>query len=674
MPNKAEQDKVHDTGTIRLAKDKAKESSTNGRNMFTVSVDTGGTFTDVILETSSGHIIHKTPSTPDDPSRAVLLAIQEVFTKAKLPANSVCHLIHGSTVATNTLLEADGCDAVFIATEGFQDILHIARQNRKALYALVASRDPAPIDRARCLGVTERLDCSGQVITPLDLECLDKIDPLLSTSQAVAITLLHSYANPAHETALGKMIAARHPHLHITLGSELSDEFREYERAATCAANAVVAPRMEQYVKHLECSPAVASLRIMSSAGGSLTGQQVRASPVHTVLSGPAGGVLGALGVGLAVGSKKVLTFDMGGTSTDVSLCNATPSMTSAVEIAGLPLRIPAISIHTVGAGGGSIAWVDDGGALRVGPQSAGAQPGPACYGKTGRQPTVTDANVVLGRLEPKAFLGGRMPLYPDLAQDAVKRIADTLGMTTRQAAHGIIRIAETTMARALKVISIERGHDPREFALVTFGGAGGLHACNLADQMGVSKVIVPPDPGLLSAIGMLGAPSVNTVTETVLRVAETDADLRPPDQLVDRAIEPLTTQGFSRSQCTITTNAFVRYQGQSHELEVSCNAGLEGFHLAHQHQYGYRTQLPVELVAIRVRVQSPGTPWALGSHALGTQTTMQGTVSRHDLAAGASGVGPLLITEYSSTTWVPEDWTASVHKSGALILEPCSQ
>jgi N-methylhydantoinase A len=635
----------------------------------TISVDTGGTFTDAVLRWQSVQVTHKVPSTPSDPSIAVSTSIRELLRRAGLPEDTKCEVIHGSTVATNTLLEGTGATAILLTTAGFEDVLRIGRQNRPALYAMAPRRAQAPIPPARCLGVDERVDHTGQVRRPFLESCLDRFDENLSRADAVAISLLHSYANPAHERAIAKTLRRRHPHLHLTLSSELNPEFREYERAATCAANAVVGPRMAAYVKRLEDSSVGASLRIMSSSGGIMTGQQCRAQPVHTVLSGPAGGVLGALDIGRSVGTPRIITFDMGGTSTDVSLCDGRLTMTSAISIAGLPIRISAIDIHTVGAGGGSIAWIDDGGALRVGPHSAGADPGPACYGRGGADPTVTDANIVLGRIDPLSFLGGDMALVPERAHEVIAALAEDLSLTSHATALGIVRVAEATMARALKVISVERGHDPRDFSLLSFGGAGGLHACSLAAQLGVPRVVVPPSPGLLSAVGMWGAPAISTASEAVLKVVDGDATLQPSPDIRTRVLEDLDLQGFSPDQCTVHATACLRYTGQSHEIDVPADEGIEGFHTAHERLYGYRCALPVELVARRIRAEAARSGCQPSRSAPGTITAPEGTISRDELALGARGEGPLLVTEYSSTTWIPRGWRLEVHVSGCLIL-----
>jgi N-methylhydantoinase A len=644
-------------------------------------VDTGGTFTDVVLRAGDAVLTHKLPSTPDDPAAAVLAGIAVVL--QELRSGTVLgvapgaqdlepSVIHGSTVATNALLEGRGACVALVTTAGFEDTLHIARQNRPRLYAQVAARATPPLDRAWCIGLSERIDRDGNVVDELDETELRATLERLRGVEAVAVSLLHSYANPVHERMVARTIRARFPGLHLTVSSELLPEFREYERAATTVANAVVGPRMAAYVSRLD-GELGGRLRIMSSAGGSLTARETCAQPVQTVLSGPAGGVVGALAAGRATGYDRLLTFDMGGTSTDVSLCDGSLTLTRQASIAGLPIRIPTLDIHTVGAGGGSVAWVDTGGALRVGPRSAGAVPGPACYGRGGVEATVTDANVVLGRLDPEAFLGGAMTLDAEAAHAAVTVLARRLEVSLLEAAAGVVRVAEATMARALKVISVERGHDARDFALLSFGGAGGLHAASLAEQLGVSTVIVPPNPGLLSAVGMHGAPAVFSQSRSVLRRLDPGGSLALPVEIADRALERLRSQGFGPDVTALRWTADLRYVGQSHEIEVPVTEGqstaaAEAFHSAHEQQFGYRTNRAVELVAVRLRAEG-ARPQRRFTAVSGTVHTIVGTVPRSRLAWGAAGRGPALVTEYSSTTFVPTGWDVRVAEGGALVL-----
>ncbi len=659
-----------------------------------IAVDTGGTFTDVVLhDPARGALVtHKLLSTPDDPSRAVLDGI-----KALLGADADrASVIHGSTVATNALLEGKGGRAAFVTTEGFEDTLHIARQNRPQLYALAPARHEPPIPPERCFGVAERVAYDGSVIEPMDGQApVGLVERLRGAGvEAVAVSLLHSYANPQHEAILGAALAKALPGVHVTLSHRLLPEFREYERGATCAVNAVVAPKMDAYLGRLEAEVGAQKLRIMASSGGSMTAADARRDPVHTVLSGPAGGVVGALAAGRRAEPEQrpqLVTFDMGGTSTDVALCDGDRTLTTQGAVGPLPVRVPLIDIHTVGAGGGSVAWVDAGGALRVGPQSAGAHPGPACYGLQEGSPwlpTVTDAHVVLGRLRPEHFLGGQMRLDVEAAHKAVSEVAGRLGLDVEQTALGILRVAEATMARAIKVISVQRGHDARHYTLVCFGGAGGLHACRLALELGMERVLVPRHPGLLSAVGMLFAHSVHNLSQGVMKRLGQGA--RPAidaaiAQMQAQAAERLGAEGFGADRRTMTPSVDVRYVGQSHELNVPTDDIQAHFERLHQRLYGTTSPgRPIEVVTARLRAQGLVQPPTLPrldrrvgappegqavEAVFGTQRRSAAEHKRADLQAGDVLQGPLILTEYSSTIVVPPDWTVTVGSLGDLMM-----
>lgn len=681
-----------------------------------IAVDTGGTFTDVILHDGAGRALsaHKLLSTPDDPSRAVLDGIAAIIKATK--ATRAPAVIHGSTVATNALLEGRGGKAAFVTTAGFEDTLHIARQHRPQLYALSPRRPAPPIPRERCLGVRERVAFDGAVLTPLSDDEVSHLARRLKALQvdAVAVSLLHSYARGDHERRLGEALAAALPEIHVTLSHELLPEFREYERGATCAVNAVVAPKMGAYLGRLSAALGDDRLRIMASSGGSMTAAEVRRAPVHTVLSGPAGGVVGALAVARAGGDDPVrlITFDMGGTSTDVALCDGDLTLTTEGAVGPLPVRVPLIDIHTVGAGGGSVAWVDAGGALRVGPRSASADPGPACYGRQRApwMPTVTDAHVVLGRLRPEDFLGGDMTLDTDAAHAAIEQLALELGATPAATALGVLQVAEATMARAIKVISVERGHDPRDFTLVCFGGAGGLHACRLAVELGMRRVLVPQHPGLLSAVGMLFAHSVHSLSRALMRRLD-DADERTLLDATDAAHDALSAmtreaasrllaEGFEAERCAMRPSLAMRYLGQSHELNVPLHhdprhhapdlrAALTDFEAAHLRLYG--TTSPgraVEIVTARLRAEGLVQPPQLASPShrdataspqsaprrpiravFGRRLEEGHVVQRDALRRGDALRGPLIITEYSSTVVVPPGWRVHLDEASSLVL-----
>ncbi|MDX1568472.1 MAG: hydantoinase/oxoprolinase family protein [Longimicrobiales bacterium] len=659
--------------------------STEATSTTILAVDTGGTFTDLLLWTPGGLRRVKVPSTPDDPAAAVLEGIAEIT--GDEPPNSI---LHGSTVGTNALLERKGARIAFITNRGFEDIIEIGRQNRPQLYALVGHRPPPLVDREDRIGIAGRLGPDGDVIEPLDEEELAAVPERVEGVDAVAVVLLHSYADPGHEErvaeALGELDAP------ISVSSRLLPEYREYERASTTVVNAYITPVMSRYLERLDRETPGSRVRIMGSNGGALPVKRACDEAVHTVLSGPAGGVVGARDWAERSGYPNVVSLDMGGTSTDVSVCPGELLQTKEFEIAGHPVAVPVIDIHTVGAGGGSLARVDPGGALRVGPESAGADPGPICYGRGGEGVTVTDAHVWLGRLPPGAFLGGEVELDRDAVEPALNRLARELDRSPEATAEGILHVANSAMERALRVISVERGYDPADFALVAFGGAGGLHAAELAGGLGAARAIIPPDPGLLSAYGMLAAPVTRELSRSVLaRGDEEGVESRLHevfDELEEEGREAMVAEGVDRDRLSATRRIDARYPGQSFELRVPAEDWVESFHRAHEERYGYdRRDSPVEAVTVRVTVSAPGAalepdPLKPGDAPPDTdriRVHLDGgwkearRVERRRLAAGAEVRGPAVIVEYSSTTWVPEGWTAGPDEWGCLHLVPAS-
>jgi N-methylhydantoinase A len=646
-------------------------------------VDTGGTFTDLVLLREGTIHTLKVPSTPHDPSQAVLDGIREMIG----PADDFV-LLHGSTVATNALLERKGARVVLVTNDGFEDIIEIARQDRPQLYALVGHRPPPLVRRDDRLGVVGRLGSQGEEITPLDETRLEALPEEIRKrgAESVAISMLHSYANPEHERATAAVV--RGLGIPVSVSSELVPEFREYERTSTTVMNAYVAPLMDRYLGRLAAEAGARRVTIMGSNGGALPIERARREPVHTVLSGPAGGVVGASTWARRAGHESVLTFDMGGTSTDVSLCPGRPLRTREFAIGGQPAAMSVIDIHTVGAGGGSIARVDAGGALRVGPRSAGAQPGPICYGNGGADVTVTDAHVWLGRLPADAFLGGERTLDRAAVEGALAVIANALGGTLDEAAAGILSVADTAMERALRVISVERGYDPADFVVVAFGGAGGLHVVELTRRLGASKAIVPPDPGLLSAYGMLASPVSREVARTVLLDTEhagVDERLRAVlDELESAARKEMVDEGIDTGSLTTERWIDARYRGQSFELGVPARDWVSAFHASHEERYGYRREeTAVEAVTLRVMVTAPaaelgdrGPPEAVAPpptrplRVVFERSEHEATgVRRSDLLAGHALEGPLIVQEYSGTTWVPPRWRLSVDGWGCLHL-----
>lgn len=652
-----------------------------------LAVDTGGTFTDLVLLESGNIRTLKVPSTPHDPSQAVLDGIREI-----LRASATFDLLHGSTVATNALLERRGVRVMLVTNEGFEDVIEIGRQDRPQLYALVGHRLPPLVSREDRIGVPGRLGPHGEEIAPLDTARLMGLaaEATERGAEAVAISLLHSYANPSHERAVAEALRAglSDDSIPISVSSEIVPEFREYERTSTTVINAYVAPLMDRYLGRLADEAGARRVTIMGSNGGALPIDRARREPVHTVLSGPAGGVVGALSWAKRAGHDSIISFDMGGTSTDVSLCPGRPLRTREFSIADQPAAIPVLDIHTVGAGGGSIARVDAGGALRVGPRSAGAQPGPICYGNGGTAVTVTDAHVWLGRLPAAAFLGGDRTLDREAVEGPLREIAEALDKSLDEAAEGVLAVADTAMERALRVISVERGYDPVDFAVVAFGGAGGLHVAELTDRVGASKALVPPDPGLLSAYGMLASPVTREVSRTVLLdTNEPDLDARLStvlDELEDGARAAMEKEELAASILVSERWIDARYQGQSFELGVPEAGWREAFHTAHEERYGYRRdEAPLEAVTLRVTVtgpeselgESPIEP-ADGPPPISTVKVVFGgteheatSVWRADLRSGHTLDGPLIVQEYSGTTWVPPEWQLEVDRWGTLHM-----
>ena len=649
-----------------------------------VAVDTGGTFTDVVVLRDGALSALKVPSTPDDPARAVLDGIRAV-----LPDGGPFILVHGSTVATNTLLEGTGARVALVTNRGFEDVIEIARQNRPQLYAIVGHRPPPLVAREDRHGVRGRIGPDGAEEEPLSDDDLAHLPARLAGAESVAICCLHSYAEPAHEERIAAALAALG--VPLSVSARLLPEYREYERTATTVVNAAVAPRMDRYLGRLARDAGADRVRIMGSGGGTLPVERARREPVHTVLSGPAGGVAGALHVAAAAGIRDILTFDMGGTSTDVALCPGGPLHTREFAIAGVPVAIPVLDIHTVGAGGGSIAWVDAGGALRVGPRSAGADPGPICYGRGGTRVTVTDAHAWLGRLPPDAFLGGTAGLDRDAIAAPLAALAADIGASPEAAAEGILAVADTAMEGALRVISVERGHDPADFTLVPFGGAAGLHAAELADRLGVPGILVPPDPGVLSARGMLASPVRRDAARSVLLRHDADPDRVAAvyDALEAEALAAMDAEGVPARDVTLRRLADARYAGQSFELRVPAADWAAAFHEAHRARYGFdRPDAPVELVTARVEATGPVPAVPVGAAAEPGDPPADRTgvvvwrgeevrarvLARAGLEPGRELDGPAVVHEYSATLWVPPGWRATVLDGGSLFMRRASR
>lgn len=658
-----------------------------------IGVDTGGTFTDFVLVRGDQVRVHKVLSTPDDPARAILRGLTDLGVEGDLSA-----LVHGSTVATNAVLERKGARTGLITTAGFRDVLEIGRQTRPKLYDLRVVKELPLVPRPLRVEVVERLDERGGVLVPLDPASLESAIQALKAAavESVAVCLLFSFANSDHERAVAD--AARAAGFHVSASFEVLPEFREYERTSTVVLNAYVGSLMDGYLGRLQSAlPDGTALRIMQSNGGSISAETAQREAARTLLSGPAAGVVGAAFVADASGYPQAIGFDMGGTSTDVALIDGAITETTDGTIAGFPLKLPMIDINTVGAGGGSIAWFDSGGALRVGPVSAGADPGPAAYGR-GTEPAVTDANVVLGRLIPETFLGGTMTLDVERSRRSLAGIAGRLGTTPEDAALGIIRIVNANMEAAIRVISVERGHDPRQFTLVAFGGAGPLHACELAASLRIPRVLIPGSPGVLSALGMLVADIIKDYVQTVMVTAEDAAEVVEPvfAQLEASGLADLTREGLPESEIIIERYLDLRYWGQSYELIVPFEGVISGavaaFHAAHERRFGYADRSErVQVVNARVKARGATTRPAVErlaevDAAVPEPVTVRPVVfdgpdgaiavdtpiyDRASLLPGIVLTGPAIITQYDTTTVLPPAWRASMDLAGSLIAEP---
>jgi N-methylhydantoinase A len=666
-----------------------------------IGIDTGGTFTDVVFVdlTTGRYLFRKVPSNPADPASAILHGLDEILRDAGVAGERVGFVGLGTTLATNAVLEGKTGRALMVTGHGFTDILELARQRRPHLYNLAIGKPRPPIAPEDRIGVAERLDESGGVVTPLDEPALARaLDGMAGQDRfsAVAVCFLHAYRNPAHERRAAEIVRQRLPDVPICLSSDVNPEFREYERFATTATNAALLPVVDRYLARFQDGVAqrgiTAQSYVIQSNGGLASPATLRRLPINTFTSGPAGGVVGAVQVAQASGVEDIITIDIGGTSTDVCLVrNGVPARTQQQLMAGLPVRTASIDIHTIGAGGGSLAWVDPGGLPKVGPESAGADPGPACYGKGGQRPTVTDANVVLGRLNPVALLGGQMPVNAGAAADAIARhIGSPLGIDTAAAAAGILRIANVGITGAVRVISVERGEDPRQCALFAFGGGGPLHAAEVADAMGMRRVIVPRHPGLMSAIGLLAA-DLRTDFGVTCLVAASVAGWTQVEAafatLLERVRAWAGDERLDPASPRIDQAVELRYSGQSSELRVPVSGGLAGvvaaFHAEHQRRFGYRMpDRPVEIVSARMTALAPR-PSAPAEQAAGAAISGEANtrpvwfaetgfletpvLSRESVGDGVTG--PAIIEQMDTTTVVPPGWTAHVDTVGNLLL-----
>ena len=671
-----------------------------------VGADIGGTFTDLVTLRDGRVDVTKTPSTPAAPERGVVDGLRRLREAKNLQFDAVDFLAHGTTVATNAVLEGEWADTALVTTEGFRDALEIGRQARPDIYDFQAEKPAPVVERDRRYEVPERLDERGEVLEPLDEAAVRDLADDLAGVDSVAVSLLFSFEDDSHERRVRELLRGAGVDARFSLSSETLPEIREYERTLATALNAALKPVMDQYIGTLAAEVEErgidAELKIMQSNGGIITAAAARDRPVNTLLSGPAAGVQGATYVAGLAGFEDVITMDMGGTSCDVSLVESgDPLVSTDVEVGDYPVNVPMIDVHTVGAGGGSVAWLDEGGALRVGPESAGADPGPVCYGRGGEAPTVTDAQLLLGRLDPAAFLSADLEADEDDVAAAVERhLADPLGVTVREAAQGVLDVANANTERALRVVSVERGYDPREFGLVAFGGAGPLHATRLASALEIPRVVVPRTAGVLSALGLLISDILyDYSTSRVRRWADVDpADLRSTfGAFVEEGRERLTAEDLPADRRAFERSLDLRYEGQSFELSVSVPEGdidagtmetvAERFHDRHRRRYGHAYEdEPIELVTIRLRargvVATPDlrTGRTDGSLADAVKSTREvvfdGTAhdtpvyDRAALPTGPEFEGPAIVEGAESTVVVRPGQAARVDDYGSIVVE----
>ncbi|WP_047154810.1 hydantoinase/oxoprolinase family protein [Aneurinibacillus tyrosinisolvens] len=682
-------------------------------------VDVGGTFTDIVFtDTVSGETwIHKTPTTLEDPSIGVIQGIEELCQRKQIPKTEINRVFHGTTIATNSILEYDGAKTGLVTTKGYRDIVHIGRHQRPQNYSIMQEipwQDRPLVQRRHRKVVTERLmPPTGEVLVELDeQEVREAVRELKAEGvESIIIAFLFSYINPLHEDKVKDIIKEEYPEAFVTTSSSVSPQFREFERFTTAAINGFIGPKVKLYIDNLQTrlqeAGIGADLHIMCSNGGVATPQSVSEKPVNTLLSGPAAGVLGGSWSGNLSQRTKLITFDVGGTSADIGIITEQgygESSARDTSIAGYPVMVPMIDIHTIGAGGGSIAYMDEGGAFKVGPRSAGSRPGPACYGHGGSKPTVTDANVVLGRLDEENFLGGEMSIFPNAAFKVVEELADKLQLGIQETAEGVLTILNNNMANAIRAKTVQKGYDPREFSLIAFGGAGPLHAVEVAQILNIPEVIIPPHPGITSATGLLTTDLKYDVIKTEFML-NTQMDYAQLNQDLQDLMEQIRIQlqkdGVKPEEIQVLRMADCRYVGQGYELRVdlpdsdldekSIQKTWEQFHQFHKSEYGhFFADSPIEIVNIRVtgiglmpKIGQPvvtgiGNPEdALIKKAKAIfkidgvlQTVDTSFYQRERLPIGAQIQGPAIILQKDTTTVLPPHCLALVESSGNIIIK----
>ncbi len=649
--------------------------------MVLLGVDTGGTFTDFVLWQDGVLKVHKLLSTPDAPERAIIQGIADLGLQGER-----LRMVHGSTVATNAVLEGKGVKTLFITNRGFADMLSIGRQNRTELYDLQPRQQQPPVPSELCVEVGGRLSADGEFVDTLCAADLEQLHSLIveHRPESVAVNLLFSWLDGKTERQIA---AALPPDLFVSLSSKVLPEIREYERGMATWLNAWVGPLVQGYLQRLQSSLSGCQVSVMQSSGATIVADRAGEQAVRMLLSGPAGGLVAAGFLGTEAKHQRMLSFDMGGTSTDVALLDGKPQLTTEGRIGPYPVAVPMVDMHTIGAGGGSIAWLDEGGMLQVGPESAGAAPGPACYGRGGSRATVTDANLILGRMLPGAFLGGAMQLDVEAAEKAMGELATAMACNAIEAAAGVIRIANEHMARALRTISVQRGIDPTDFTLVSFGGAGGMHVCALAEALGMYRALVPVHSGVLSALGMLVARPGRQLSHTWLAQLGDLDDEQIQDALdimSEEALMSMQEEGIPGERCELDYSLDLRYAGQSYTLTIpwtSLPQTREDFHRHHARRYGHDLDLPLELVNLRVSVRGPGTAIKMRNltrqrpaepfqhcQAAGEEQLVP-CYARDTLTPGQEINGPAIVTEQVATTWLARDWRCRVDDTGNLLL-----
>jgi N-methylhydantoinase A len=671
-------------------------------NMKIIGVDVGGTFTDVILVCSETgeQYVHKVPSTPESQDIAVTKGVTEILDQHDIDSHEVRLVVHGTTVATNAMLQRKGARVVLLTTAGMEDVLEIGRQNRDDIYNLNASRATPLVNRDDRIGVTERLDYEGNVITSLSPQSIESavVNAIAKQSEAIAISLLFSYRNSIHERKLLDALAGIN--LYVVASSDVLPEFREFERTSTTVLEAYLGPLVIGYLQRLDSSLSKicpnSKFTVMQSNGGTMAASRAMGKAIGLAISGLAGGAIGGWEIAKKWNVSKAITLDMGGTSCDISAITGEIVVRPDNEVGGLPLRVPSVDVKTIGAGGGSIAWVDDAGILHVGPQSAGASPGPASYGQGGTDATVTDANLLLGRLNPNYFLGGQVSLDKGRAEESISKLSKTLGLSMEETALGVIKISTANMVQAIREVTVERGSDPRSFVLVPFGGAGPTQAVDIAEALYIDEILVPPHPGITSALGLVCTDlRVDLMKSVLMYASESNKEvlLSTLEELVDEATKRLENQGADLNQIRVKWIIDMRYSGQSHEIGVEIREkqdrivekSIDGFEQLHEDSYGYRmTGREIEWVTVRVVAESSSGGYSTLSHIVDTHiqpmsqrvvlleegTPVSADVYRRwNLATKQVVVGPAVIEQMDTTTYVGPGWEARQEKDGVLWM-----